>query len=66
MKPEILARWDKLSCDDLKACDYQYDLVVEAVRKAYFTGRSHLSLEGELRDWLNERIRFYEDQKDIH
>ncbi|MDO8528160.1 MAG: hypothetical protein Q7T03_10820 [Deltaproteobacteria bacterium] len=66
VKPEILKRWDRLTGDDLQACDYQYDLIVEAIRRTYFSGRSHLSLEGDIRDWLNERISFYEEQKNIH
>ena len=47
VKPEILRRWGKLTDDDLEATEGQYDLIVEAIRKTYFEGRSHLSLEGE-------------------
>ncbi len=60
VKPEILNRWDKLTEDDLKICDYQYDLIVETIRKAYYPGRSHLSLEADIRDWLNGRVAFHE------
>ncbi|OGQ05720.1 MAG: hypothetical protein A2W61_06405 [Deltaproteobacteria bacterium RIFCSPLOWO2_01_44_7] len=66
VKPEILQRWGKLTNGDLENCQYQYDLVVEAIRRTYFEGRSHLSLEGEIRDWLNKRIDHYEKSDKIH
>lgn len=64
MKPEILRRWEKLTDDDLAATEGQYDLVVEVIRKTHFEGRSHLSLEGEIRDWLNERVYYYENRNE--
>lgn len=66
VEPEIMSRWNRLTHGDLKSCDGQYDLIVEAIRKAYYQGRSHLSLEAEIRDWLNERVAFYEKAKNIH
>lgn len=63
VKPEILKRWDHLTEEDLKSCVGEYDLIVEAIRKNYFEGRSHITLEAEIRDWLNERIFFYENTK---
>lgn len=63
VKPEILKRWNKLTDDDLQACEGQYDPIVEAIRKIYFEGRSHITLEAEIRDWLNERVAFYESTK---
>lgn len=60
VKPEIRRRWEKLTDEDLEATEGQYDLVVETIRRIYFEGRSHLSLEGEVRDWLNERVAHYE------
>ncbi len=63
MEPEILNRWNKLSEEDLTACQYQFDLIIEIIRKTYFIGRSHLTLEGEIRDWMIERIGFYENAK---
>lgn len=59
-KPEILKKWPLLKDADLEACQYQYDLVVETIRRAYFTGRSHITLEGEIRDWMNERVGHWE------
>ncbi|MBI4125781.1 MAG: hypothetical protein HY466_07630 [Deltaproteobacteria bacterium] len=64
IKPEILRRWGNLAEDDLEACACQFDLIVEAIRKTYFPGRSHLTLEGEIRDWLVERLQFYEGRAD--
>ena len=61
LQPEILNRWNKLSEDDLTACQYQFDLIIEIIRKTYFPGRSHLTLEGEIRDWMSERISFHEN-----
>lgn len=66
VQPEILEKWNRLNDEDLESCDGQFDLIVEAIRKNYFVGRSPLSLEAEIRDWLVERISFYEKQKNIH
>lgn len=55
--PEILRRWSRLTPADLEACQGQFDLVVEAIRKTYTPGRSHLTLEGEIRDWLVEKLQ---------
>ena len=60
LKPEILKRWNQLTEEDLDGCDYKFDLIIEVIRKVYYPGRSHLTLEGEIRDWLIERIDFYE------
>ena len=64
IKPEILKRWDQLAEDDLEACDYQFDLIVEAIRKTYYPGRAHITLEGDIRDWLVDRIQYYESHPD--
>lgn len=64
VKPEILKRWPRLSGDELETTEGQLGLLVEAIRRAYFPGRSHLSLEGEIRDWLNERIAHYENTRE--
>lgn len=61
VRPEILAKWGALNEEELEACDGQFDRVIEVVRKTCYLGRSHLSLEGEIRDWLLERIRYYEN-----
>lgn len=61
LEPEILQKWNALTADDLESCDFKYDLVVEAIRKAYYPGRSHLSLEADIRDWLNSRVAFHEN-----
>ena len=60
IKPEILAKWDDVSAEELELCEGQFDLVIEVIRKTCYLGRSHLSLEGEIRDWLLERITQYE------
>ena len=60
VKADLLAKWNQLTPDDLEKCRYQYDLIVESVRRAYYSGRSQLTLEGDVRDWINERIAFYE------
>lgn len=60
VQPEILKRWDRLTEEELEDCDYQFDLILEAVRKTYYPGRSQLTLEGEFRDWLVDRIDFHE------
>ena len=61
LKPEILRRWNKITDDDLEGCKFQSDLVVETIRKAYYPGRSGITLEGEIKDWLVERINFHEN-----
>lgn len=63
VKPEILEHWDRLAEEDLEATEGQFDRIVEVIRKTYYRGRSHLSLEGEIRDWLLGRIRDAEDRK---
>ncbi len=60
IRPEILARYTALTCEDLEICEHQYDRIIETIRKTYNPGRSHLTIEGELRDWLNERIAYFE------
>ena len=60
IKPEILAKWDDVSAEELELCEGQFDLVIEVIRKTCYLGQSHLSLEGEIRDWLLERITQYE------
>ncbi len=52
LKPEILARWDKLSEYDLTGIGGDFDGLVEIIRQRYFPGRSKLSIEAEIRDWL--------------
>lgn len=64
VRPEILKRWPRLSGEELEATEGQFDLLVEAIRRAYFPGRSPLSLEGEIRDWLNERMDHYENTRE--
>lgn len=66
VKPELMQRWEKLSGGDWDACEYKYDLIVEAIRKIYYPGRSHLSLEGEIRDWLVARVAHYENAEKSH
>lgn len=58
--PEILKQWPKLAKDDLETCEYQFDLIVETIRKKYYPGRSQITLEGEIRDWLVEKMQYYE------
>lgn len=65
VKPEILKRWNKLTPEDLETTQGQYGLIVEAIRRTYFEGRSHLSLEADIRDWLNERVTHYENQTSL-
>lgn len=60
LRPEILRRWDQLTESDLAGCEYQFGLLVEAIRKSHHAGRSPLTFEGEIRDWLDERIEHYE------
>lgn len=64
LQSEILRRWPKLAQDDLAPCRGQFDLIIEAIRKRYFPGRSLLTLEGEIRDWLVERIFYHERNRD--
>lgn len=64
IKADLLAKWNQLTEEDLSACDFQYDLVVESIRRVYYPGRSQLTLEGDVRDWLNERITVYEKQQE--
>lgn len=66
MEPEILQKWGKLTGDDLEHCEFQYDLIVEAIRRQYYEGRSHLSLEADIRDWLNERVAHHERSSQNH
>lgn len=63
VKPDLLKRWNKLTADEVEACEGQYDRLVETIRRIYFEGRSHITLEAEIRDWLNERVAFYERTK---
>ena len=60
LEPEILKKWEKLVPNDLAACQFKYDLIIEAIRKAYYPGRSHLSLEADIRDWINAQVAFHE------
>lgn len=62
VQPEILAKWKTVNPEELETCDGQFDLVIEVIRKTCHLGRSHLSLEGEIRDWLLERITHYEHE----
>lgn len=64
VKPEILRRWDKLTDEDLELRKGKFDLIVEIIRKTHHEGRSHLSLEGGIRDWLIERIAYYENRSE--
>ena len=60
IKPDILKKWGRLDAADLDACDGQSDLIIEAIRKIYYPGRSHITLEAEIRDWLLGRMEHYE------
>lgn len=62
VRPEILKRWPKLTECDLESCQYKFDLIIEAIRKNYYPGRSPLTLEGEIRDWLVERMQHHESR----
>ena len=57
---EILAKWNRLTPTELEDCRYQYDLIVDLIHRTYYPGRSPLTMEGDIRDWINEKIYFYE------
>ncbi len=52
----VLHKWDKVHPSDLEQCKYRFDSVVETIRKAYQLGRSHITVEAEIRDWLLSKI----------
>ena len=56
IRKDLLTKWDQIPAEAWDACHYQYDLVVELVRRNYYPGRSHLTYEADIRDWLNDRI----------
>jgi hypothetical protein len=64
MEAEILRRWEKLSQYDLRGVKGNFDGLVETIRRRYEPGRSKLSIEAEIRDWLVSRISKFENQKD--
>ena len=57
---ELLSKWSKLTLEELENCEYQYDRIVDLIHRTYYPGRSLLTMEGDIRDWINERIYFYE------
>ena len=52
----ILCRWDHVQLSDLEKCKYRYDDIVEIIRQTYHRGRSHITMEADIRDWLNNTI----------
>ncbi len=52
IKPKTLNKWSKLHPQDLEAVNGDFDKLVEVVRQHYYPGRSKLSIEGSIRDWL--------------
>jgi hypothetical protein len=64
IEPQILGRWEKLSEYDLKGVSGDFDGLVETIRRRYEPGRSKLSIEAEIRDWLISKISEFESQGD--
>ena len=56
----ILHKWDKVKRSDLEECKYRFDSVVETIRKAYALGRSHITIEAEIKDWMIDTICKFE------
>ena len=52
IQPKALKRWDKLSSSDFESVAGNFDNFVEVIRRAYHPGRSKLTVEGYIRDWL--------------
>lgn len=56
MKPKILSRWNRLAEADLEKVDGRFDRVVELVRARYKPGRSRITVEAKIYDWLLQEL----------
>lgn len=56
IEPEIKRCWPKLSDSDLASVSYQASTLVEIVRRGYHLGRSGITIEAGVLDWLNRTM----------
>lgn len=52
IKPQILKDWDILTQEDLEHSGPHFDRVLELIQTRYYPGRSRISVEGKIRDYL--------------
>ena len=52
MKPKILKKWGRLGETELDGIEGQFDRLVELIRNRYKPGRSLISVEANIYDWL--------------
>lgn len=64
MKPLILERWDRLGDSDLACVEGRFDRLIEVIRAQYYRGRSTITIEGEIRDWLLGTLKHIENSKE--
>lgn len=56
MVPRILNHWTELTESDLVSVEGEFDRLVEVIRERSKPGRSHITVEAKIRDWLLQTL----------
>ncbi|MBI4212547.1 MAG: hypothetical protein HY540_07920 [Deltaproteobacteria bacterium] len=63
IKPKILSRWNELSETELETTAGDFGRVVELIRNRYKQGRSPISVEAKIYDWILQELNEIEHQE---
>lgn len=64
MKPRILQKWEQLAEADLANVDGQFDRLIDTIRRRYKPGRSPISVEAKIYDWLLHELDCLEEAQE--